>query len=141
MDAVDSASSAFHSRSAVAPQAPFAPSRSSSELAKTCTRLLPRPFFSRTLARNEAEDSVGNSIGIARRHCHQRPKNEVRYIGGSTLLLNRLALNSRRGNGHEYCDESRCFGKPPGCSGLPALVGSGDYFAMDIPHNTSWEIK
>jgi len=24
---------------------------------------------------------------------------------------------------------------------MPALAGSGDYFAMDIPHNTSWEIK
>jgi len=24
---------------------------------------------------------------------------------------------------------------------MPALAGPGDYCAMDIPHNTSWEIK
>jgi len=24
---------------------------------------------------------------------------------------------------------------------MPALAGSGGYFAMDIPHNTTWEIK
>ena len=26
-------------------------------------------------------------------------------------------------------------------NGMPALAGVGGYFAMDIPHNTSWEIK
>ena len=31
--------------------------------------------------------------------------------------------------------------EPFACIAMPALVGSGDYFAMDIPHNTSWEIK
>jgi hypothetical protein len=24
---------------------------------------------------------------------------------------------------------------------MPALAGAGGYTAMDIPHNTSWEIK
>ena len=27
------------------------------------------------------------------------------------------------------------------CITMPALAGSGGYFAMDIPHNTTWEIK
>jgi hypothetical protein len=31
--------------------------------------------------------------------------------------------------------------EPFACITMPALAGSGDYFAMDIPHNTSWEIK
>jgi len=31
--------------------------------------------------------------------------------------------------------------EPFACINMPALAGSGDYFAMDIPHNTSWEIK
>jgi hypothetical protein len=33
-------------------------------------------------------------------------------------------------------------GKEPfACNGLPALAGGGGYTAMDIPHNTAWEIK
>ena len=33
-------------------------------------------------------------------------------------------------------------GKEPfACNGLPALAGGGGYTAMDIPHNTTWEIK
>jgi hypothetical protein len=33
-------------------------------------------------------------------------------------------------------------GKEPfACITMPALAGTGEYFAMDIPHNTSWEIK
>lgn len=31
--------------------------------------------------------------------------------------------------------------EPFACNGLPALAGDGDYTSMDIPHNTSWEIK
>jgi hypothetical protein len=31
--------------------------------------------------------------------------------------------------------------EPFGCINMPALAGPGDYTAMDIPHNTSWEIK
>ncbi|MEZ2145219.1 hypothetical protein AAE026_23425 [Bradyrhizobium sp. DN5] len=31
--------------------------------------------------------------------------------------------------------------EPFACIAMPALAGPGDYFAMDIPHNTSWEIK
>jgi hypothetical protein len=31
--------------------------------------------------------------------------------------------------------------EPFACIAMPALAGTGDYFAMDIPHNTSWEIK
>jgi hypothetical protein len=31
--------------------------------------------------------------------------------------------------------------EPFACIAMPALAGSGDYFAMDIPHNTAWEIK
>ncbi len=31
--------------------------------------------------------------------------------------------------------------EPFACISMPALVGPGGYFAMDIPHNTSWEIK
>lgn len=31
--------------------------------------------------------------------------------------------------------------EPFACINMPALVGPGGYFAMDIPHNTSWEIK
>jgi hypothetical protein len=31
--------------------------------------------------------------------------------------------------------------EPFACNALPALAGSGGYTAMDIPHNTSWEIK
>jgi hypothetical protein len=31
--------------------------------------------------------------------------------------------------------------EPFACIAMPALAGSGDYFAMDIPHNTTWEIK
>ena len=31
--------------------------------------------------------------------------------------------------------------EPFACIPMPALAGSGDYFAMDIPHNTSWEIR
>jgi hypothetical protein len=31
--------------------------------------------------------------------------------------------------------------EPFACISMPALAGAGDYFAMDIPHNTSWEIK
>jgi hypothetical protein len=33
-------------------------------------------------------------------------------------------------------------GKEPfACNGMPDLAGGGGYTAMDIPHNTSWEIK
>ena len=33
-------------------------------------------------------------------------------------------------------------GKEPfACNGLPALAGGGGYTAMDIPHNTTWEIR
>ena len=31
--------------------------------------------------------------------------------------------------------------EPFACITMPALAGSGEYFAMDIPHNTTWEIK
>jgi hypothetical protein len=31
--------------------------------------------------------------------------------------------------------------EPFACITMPALAGSGGYFAMDIPHNTTWEIK
>jgi hypothetical protein len=31
--------------------------------------------------------------------------------------------------------------EPFACDAMPALAGSGGYFAMDIPHNTVWEIK
>jgi hypothetical protein len=31
--------------------------------------------------------------------------------------------------------------EPFACNAMPALAGMGDYSAMDIPHNTSWEIK
>jgi len=31
--------------------------------------------------------------------------------------------------------------EPFACIPMPAPAGSGDYFAMDIPHNTTWEIK
>jgi hypothetical protein len=31
--------------------------------------------------------------------------------------------------------------EPFACNGLPALAGDGGYTAMDIPHNTAWEIK
>jgi hypothetical protein len=31
--------------------------------------------------------------------------------------------------------------EPFACNGLPALAGAGNYTAMDIPHNTTWEIK
>ena len=31
--------------------------------------------------------------------------------------------------------------EPFACSDMPKLAGTGGYFAMDIPHNTSWEIK
>jgi hypothetical protein len=33
-------------------------------------------------------------------------------------------------------------GKEPfACNGMPALAGAGGYTAMDIPHNTTWEIR
>jgi hypothetical protein len=33
-------------------------------------------------------------------------------------------------------------GKEPfACQAMPALAGAGGYTAMDIPHNTTWEIK
>lgn len=31
--------------------------------------------------------------------------------------------------------------EPFACQALPPLAGPGGYFAMNIPHNTSWEIK
>jgi hypothetical protein len=31
--------------------------------------------------------------------------------------------------------------EPFACINMPKLAGPGDYFAMDIPHNTTWEIK
>jgi hypothetical protein len=31
--------------------------------------------------------------------------------------------------------------EPFACIAMPALAGPGGYFAMDIPHNTAWEIK
>lgn len=31
--------------------------------------------------------------------------------------------------------------EPFACITMPALAGAGGYFAMDIPHNTTWEIK
>src|SRR5262245_40011165 len=31
--------------------------------------------------------------------------------------------------------------EPCACNALPALAGEGNYTSMDIPHNTSWEIK
>ena len=31
--------------------------------------------------------------------------------------------------------------EPFACIAMPALAGPGDYFAFDIPHNTTWEIK
>jgi hypothetical protein len=31
--------------------------------------------------------------------------------------------------------------EPFACIAMPELAGGGGYFAMDIPHNTTWEIK
>jgi hypothetical protein len=31
--------------------------------------------------------------------------------------------------------------EPFACNSLPALAGGGGYISMDIPHNTTWEIK
>jgi hypothetical protein len=31
--------------------------------------------------------------------------------------------------------------EPFSCQAMPALAGPGDYTALDIPHNTTWEIK
>jgi hypothetical protein len=31
--------------------------------------------------------------------------------------------------------------EPFACDPMPNLAGAGGYFAMDIPHNTTWEIK
>ena len=31
--------------------------------------------------------------------------------------------------------------EPFACNPMPALAGAGGYTAMDIPHNTAWEIK
>ena len=31
--------------------------------------------------------------------------------------------------------------EPFACKGMPAPAGAGGYTAMDIPHNTAWEIK
>jgi hypothetical protein len=31
--------------------------------------------------------------------------------------------------------------EPFACDAMPALAGAGGYFSMDIPHNTTWEIK
>jgi hypothetical protein len=31
--------------------------------------------------------------------------------------------------------------EPFACDEMPSLAGAGGYFAMDIPHETSWEIK
>jgi len=31
--------------------------------------------------------------------------------------------------------------EPFACQTMPKLAGDGGYFAMDIPHNTTWEIK
>ncbi len=31
--------------------------------------------------------------------------------------------------------------EPFSCQDMPKLAGAGGYFAMDIPHNTTWEIK
>ncbi len=31
--------------------------------------------------------------------------------------------------------------EPFSCQAMPALAGPGGYTALDIPHNTSWEIK
>jgi hypothetical protein len=31
--------------------------------------------------------------------------------------------------------------EPIACITMPALAGPGGYFAIDIPHNTTWEIK
>jgi hypothetical protein len=31
--------------------------------------------------------------------------------------------------------------EPFACVSMPALAGPGSYTAMDIPHNTTWEIK
>jgi hypothetical protein len=31
--------------------------------------------------------------------------------------------------------------EPFACDDMPKLAGAGGYFAMDIPHNTTWEIK
>jgi len=31
--------------------------------------------------------------------------------------------------------------EPFACQDMPKLAGAGGYFAMDIPHNTTWEIK
>lgn len=31
--------------------------------------------------------------------------------------------------------------EPFACIAMPALAGDGGYTSMDIPHNTTWEIK
>lgn len=31
--------------------------------------------------------------------------------------------------------------EPFACNDMPNLAGAGGYFSMDIPHNTTWEIK
>jgi len=31
--------------------------------------------------------------------------------------------------------------EPFACNEMPSLAGTGSYFAMDIPHETTWEIK
>jgi hypothetical protein len=31
--------------------------------------------------------------------------------------------------------------EPFACNAMPQLAGAGGYFALDIPHNSAWEIK
>ena len=52
-----------------------------------------------------------------------RPQEMSRYVESGTL-------------------DAGITGKEPfACNALPALAGAGGYTSMDIPHNTSWEIK
>ena len=38
-------------------------------------------------------------------------------------------------------DKSHTGSEPFACVTMPNLAGAGNYTAMDIPHNTTWEIK
>ncbi len=48
-------------------------------------------------------------------------------------------MRSWRGGSGKY---KAISGREPfACQTMPNLAGTGGYFSMDIPHNTTWEIK
>jgi len=75
----------------------------------------------------------------------EKEGSDQRYVGfrgaNSTEPKMDCGTHIITGGTGKYKGKGITGSEPFACISMPALAGAGDYFAMDILHNTTWEIK